>query len=438
MCGVVGAVFRNITADQIDFVRRLILESRIRGRHATGVSFIKSGKIQTFKYDIPADQFLQKHSIQEFVDGSDLTLIAHCRYSTSDLEYNQPIQGNQISIVHNGVISQEAPAAWARLYGFKTETKNDTELLLRSIEAGADPLSAWTEASISAVEIRSDKSIRFYRNGKRPLHSKAFENGVVVTSTRDIVSRADPTLSSESVPPGVYFTVSDTLEVSEEIDGVAIKDLQPTTIGRPTESAEIVRCSRAEVLDLIRNAPEGPNTRFLKNADSLWVRFGNYDKSPPFGLMIEGKIRSLIFATFNRNRYVNVYEVVTLEGQERNGYARRLWEAFVKQASRTFGSERLKLSAVPASLPWHIKNGLVFWSVDREGSLRSDQPLFASREDQVAFQSKAVIDPSIALPTEKIRRSFQSEDWKGLSSRKRKNVEGAIRVCCEFWLRKAL
>ena len=79
MCGVVGAVFRNITAHQIDFVRRLILESRIKGRHATGVSFIKSGKIQTFKYDIPADQFLQKHSIQEFVDGSDLTLIAHCR-----------------------------------------------------------------------------------------------------------------------------------------------------------------------------------------------------------------------------------------------------------------------------------------------------------------------------------------------------------------------
>ena len=70
MCGVVGAVFRNITAHQIDFVRRLILESRIKGRHATGVSFIKSGKIQTFKYDIPADQFLQKHLFSRWLWGN--------------------------------------------------------------------------------------------------------------------------------------------------------------------------------------------------------------------------------------------------------------------------------------------------------------------------------------------------------------------------------
>jgi thermostable 8-oxoguanine DNA glycosylase len=47
MCSVIGVFLRNITANDIAIVKKTILESRIRGMHATGVSYFKSGKIHT-------------------------------------------------------------------------------------------------------------------------------------------------------------------------------------------------------------------------------------------------------------------------------------------------------------------------------------------------------------------------------------------------------
>ena len=56
-------------------------------------------------------------------------MIGHCRYSTSDLQYNQPIYNDDYSIAHNGVVSQEMPERWKELYGYDCKTKNDSELI---------------------------------------------------------------------------------------------------------------------------------------------------------------------------------------------------------------------------------------------------------------------------------------------------------------------
>lgn len=233
MCGVIGVFLRNVIDNDIEIVTKVILESRIRGMHATGVSYYKNGKIHTIREPISAKLFLEKHPVQKFVEGNQLTMIAHCRYSTSDLEFNQPIYNKKLSIVHNGVISQELPENWERLYGHKTKTKNDTELLLYSKNVFLD----WKDASISAVELTEDKTLRYYRNGKRPLYHSKLKNGFIITSTSDIMKRAGVKINSVRLLPGIYNIVRDNplhendIQHYEEIESeININDLQPEYI----------------------------------------------------------------------------------------------------------------------------------------------------------------------------------------------------------------
>ena len=192
MCAVIGARLNSPTSNDLDLVRNVFLESRIRGLHATGLSYVKNGKVATLIEATPAPDFSPLSKMEQLLnEDGNLYLIGHCRYSTSDLRFNQPIQTNpDLSIVHNGVVSQELPENWEKLYGYKTETQNDTELLNRTIEAGLDPMDVWSESSLSVIELRSNKSLTVYRNGKRPLYKTFMENGYIITSTKDIAKRA--------------------------------------------------------------------------------------------------------------------------------------------------------------------------------------------------------------------------------------------------------
>jgi glutamine phosphoribosylpyrophosphate amidotransferase len=167
-------------------------ESSIRGLHATGVSWVRDGEIKTIIEPKPATLFLESLDLSNCInEDGNLYLIGHCRYSTSDLEFNQPLYNDNVSIVHNGVVSQEMPENWERLYGYKCKTRNDSELILHTLEAGKSPLVEFADASMAVVELYKEKLLRFYRNGKRPIYFTSLRNGVIITSTKDIAVRAD-------------------------------------------------------------------------------------------------------------------------------------------------------------------------------------------------------------------------------------------------------
>jgi len=189
MCSVIGAIIKEPRAEDFLMLHRVFLESKIRGMHATGISYVKHGKIITEKRPVPADEFPFNFPSYVNEDGS-LYLIGHCRYSTSDLEFNQPIANENLSVVHNGVITQELPEKWKELYGYDCETKNDTELILHTAEDCISPLLRWKDSSLAVVELHVDKVIRFYRNGKRPLYLTSISNGCIITSTADVPKRA--------------------------------------------------------------------------------------------------------------------------------------------------------------------------------------------------------------------------------------------------------
>lgn len=225
MCAVIGAILLEPTKQDFAMIRRVFHESKIRGMHATGISFLPNwGKeIVTIKDSIPADKFIDIHMHNDNMkymlnaDGN-LYLIGHCRYSTSDLEYNQPLYTSNKSIVHNGVITQELPENWKDKYGYDCITKNDSELVLHS----DDPLREFSHMSMGVVELHANKTMRFYRNGKRPLYLTSIPNGSIITSTADIPKRAEVGGFPVEVLMNHYITFDERLAMM--IEKVSVED----------------------------------------------------------------------------------------------------------------------------------------------------------------------------------------------------------------------
>ena len=227
MCAVIGAYLEKPSASDLNTLANVIRESSIRGLHATGVSWVKDEKIHAFISNSPATEFLTHFDLSKTVnEDGNLYLIAHCRYSTSDLEYNQPLYNTQFAIVHNGVVSQEMPENWQKLYGYKCETRNDSELILHTLKAKKSPLVEFANASMAVIELYNEKKLRFYRNGKRPIYFTSLPNGGIITSTKDIAVRAGLSNSIE-IGMNQYVTMGPKTFVKEFVHIENAVDLQP-------------------------------------------------------------------------------------------------------------------------------------------------------------------------------------------------------------------
>jgi glutamine phosphoribosylpyrophosphate amidotransferase len=226
MCAVVGTILIEPRAEDFLMLHRVFLESKIRGMHATGISYVKNNEIITDKRPVPADEFPFNFPSYLNEDGN-LYLVGHCRYSTSDLEYNQPIANSNISVVHNGVITQELHENWKELYGYDCETKNDTELILKNLEAGGSPLQDWKDSSLAVCELYADKKLRVYRNGQRPLYLTSIPSGCIITSTSDIPARANVGGFPVNLLMNHYTTFDEKLAMHiERVDIADAVDLQ--------------------------------------------------------------------------------------------------------------------------------------------------------------------------------------------------------------------
>ena len=195
-----------------------------------------------------------------------------------------------------------------------------------------------------------------------------------------------------------------------------------------------------DIQNAIFRSSSGANTKFLQQSHSLWYRFNNYQKNAPYGLYKDGNLVSVIFATTShQTKYINLYEIVTLQGQEGKGYATDIWSQFVEYWYDA-GMKRIKLSCTPSSITWHMRNGLIFWAVDKQGSLRSDQPLKRTINEQVDFREYALTEPSVALPDIKVRMKLREEDVETLQLSQKKILETyqAIKKVGEYWFRPYL
>lgn len=207
MCAIIGGVFPNLTEDSIALIKALFYESQIRGKHATGISYIDGGVV-TIKEPIPAIEFIRNLDLKKFLYQR-FSFVGHCRYSTSHLEYNQPIANEELSIVHNGVITQEPFEKWECLFGHEDFlTKNDSELVFKSHLSGSHPLVDFPDASMAVCGLNKNE-LFFYRNGKRPIHWGVIDDNLIVSSTRDIIKRCSSSANVFDAMAGYEYFIDE-------------------------------------------------------------------------------------------------------------------------------------------------------------------------------------------------------------------------------------
>lgn len=198
MCGVVGVKLSNVSQDDLVTVKNVLLQTEIRGKHASGIAWFDGNDLHRVSKPLPISELLNTFDLRECLFGdNNLTLIAHIRYSTSDILYNQPLgNSNDAFIVHNGVVTQSEPEEWKDHYGYECETRNDSELLYHVMRDGIDIEEKFPLASYSLLSLSKGGVLTNYRNGLRPQWQAKLPNGKIIASTFDILFRAgiDPDL----------------------------------------------------------------------------------------------------------------------------------------------------------------------------------------------------------------------------------------------------
>lgn len=201
MCGIIGAIGEDPTKEELEMVRRVMIESRIRGKHASGVAWFNGKGVNVYSEPIPIDELANKLKFKKMMYGNRLCMIGHARYSTSNIMYNQPLKGDRFAVVHNGVISQADPTKWFSLYGLKCTTKNDSELIVRCLESGESQLQKkFPNSSIACLVIDDNGNLIAIRNGTRPLWCARTTHLTIYASTRDILRRAGFTSFEKKQP----------------------------------------------------------------------------------------------------------------------------------------------------------------------------------------------------------------------------------------------
>jgi glutamine phosphoribosylpyrophosphate amidotransferase len=191
MCAIIGFACPEPNTQALNTLKKLFVESKIRGMHAYGFAAIQNGKLIEYK----------SNSLKALLDKIDrpTMLIGHCRYSTSgdykDMNNNQPIAYGDERLVFNGVIDMRTKAEMEVAYQIKMRTENDGEIMLQTSDKMALLKSSVTYSGL----MLNKKRIAFFRNDSRPAHVANRHGATFIGSTADILKRC--LLNAESLDP---------------------------------------------------------------------------------------------------------------------------------------------------------------------------------------------------------------------------------------------
>ncbi len=200
MCGVVAYYSAQPKMFHFNHISNLLVQSKIRGLHAYGISYFRLGKLHNMKTHVLQD-ILSLLGSPSFLSDPPHALIAHNRYSTSgdwqQHSNNQPIviqeAHHQHALVFNGVIDQGERADWQRKFGKRYVTDNDGEIVLREIIDDEEGWPEWFNKqrfSFAGAVLDSQGTITIFRNARRPLWNADYGDAQFFASTSDILARS--------------------------------------------------------------------------------------------------------------------------------------------------------------------------------------------------------------------------------------------------------
>ena len=182
MCAIVGFVSKNPSDEAIKTLKRLFLESKIRGKHAYGFAAKDKNGVTAVK----------EHNLKALISQIEMPnlLIGHCRYSTSG-DYknhanNQPIQFKDEYMAFNGTIDMRTKPEMENNYNIVMESDNDGEIMLQS----KDRMKLLDgNITFAGLFLKGDE-ITAFRNEHRPAYWAVKHDSLYIASTADIMIRS--------------------------------------------------------------------------------------------------------------------------------------------------------------------------------------------------------------------------------------------------------
>lgn len=184
MCGIFGF----IGPEELDSTstRVLVKHAQQRGRDSSGMVIRGADSYHAYRADFPIDRLLKR------IPPLGNLFFGHSRLVTNGTEDNQPVTREQIMVLHNGIVVNEA-AVW-QLLGKTPELEIDTEVIPAiiashlddggTIETIAERVLSIAEGVVACAALipRLGKLVLFSNNGSLFLGDKA--QGVVFSSER--------------------------------------------------------------------------------------------------------------------------------------------------------------------------------------------------------------------------------------------------------------
>jgi hypothetical protein len=153
MCGIFGYISNNTSCEKV--LAKKILEnlyklSETRGKEASGLMISNKKEIHVIKDSIPASELIKKkiynQTLHNFLKSNDeICAIGHSRLVTNgvaeDNNNNQPFFFSGISVVHNGIITNE-DLLWKKNLDLGQKFTNlDTEIFVKLFKKNLDTFS---------------------------------------------------------------------------------------------------------------------------------------------------------------------------------------------------------------------------------------------------------------------------------------------------------
>ena len=202
MCAIFGFLdYGHIVSNRMlkKLLRELSIAAECRGKDATGMSYVKHGKIVTFKKAKPA------HKVKMYFPSGTAAVIGHTRFTTQGSEKhnynNHPFEGNvnghHFALAHNGVLYNDVKLRRElSLPDTRIETDSYIAVQLLEQQGAVDErslqyMAETVEGNFVFTVLRDDNTL-FLVKGDNPLTLVRFPLlGIYVyASTTEILTRA--------------------------------------------------------------------------------------------------------------------------------------------------------------------------------------------------------------------------------------------------------
>lgn len=146
MCGIWSFISKGdgFTSNEVkSIVKELFIQSETRGKEASGIAGLNHSGIYLYKAAIPGSELIKSREFEQYWEkiekknSSDYILLGHSRLTTNGSEgrrdNNQPVFGESIVTVHNGIIVN-VDSLWNEHADIEREHEVDSEIFVKLFE----------------------------------------------------------------------------------------------------------------------------------------------------------------------------------------------------------------------------------------------------------------------------------------------------------------